>query len=186
MQYHGWVVVLTGFLAVSGPQAPSKGPPDPAKKELKALEGKWRVVKFVHSDRETILGMGEDEVTVEYKGNTIDSAGSAAGVIAEPDPAADPKCLNLKAREGSGVFRTGSTYESVYKLDGNTLTWAVYTGRGEESACDLGQADGRRGYGYGAQPVQGVTRTVAGRPSRLYGSCANRAVSLVIRPQRHA
>lgn len=29
------------------------------------------------------------------------------------------------------MFKKGSTYESVYKLDGDTLTWAVYTGRGK-------------------------------------------------------
>jgi uncharacterized protein (TIGR03067 family) len=137
MLYHGRVIVLTGFLAVSGLQAPSKGLPEPAKKELKALEGKWRVVKFVHSDRETTPGMGEDEVTVEFNGYTIDFAGSAAGVVAELDPTTDPKCLDFKARVGSGVFTTGSTYESVYKLDGNTLTWAVYTGRGKNRPVTL-------------------------------------------------
>ena len=47
------------------------------------------------------------------------------------DSATDPKCLDFKARVGSGLFKKGSTYESVYKLDGDTLTWAVYTGRGK-------------------------------------------------------
>ncbi|HJZ58586.1 MAG TPA: TIGR03067 domain-containing protein [Gemmataceae bacterium] len=121
----------TVLLAASGPAAPSKELPEAAKKELKALEGKWRVVKFLHSDRDTTPGTGEDEVTVEFKGNTIDFAKAATGVVAELDPATDPKCLDFKAQVGSGVFKKDSTYESVYKLDGDTLTWAVYVGRGK-------------------------------------------------------
>jgi uncharacterized protein (TIGR03067 family) len=105
--------------------------PEAAKKERKALQGKWRVVKFLHSDRETTPGTGDSAVIVEIKGDTIDFDGSAAAAIVELDPATDPKCLDFKARVGSGVFKKGSTYESVYKLDGDKLTWAVCTGRGK-------------------------------------------------------
>ena len=131
MLYHGSVVLLAGLLAAAGPAAPSKGLPEAAKKELRSLEGKWRVAKFLHSDRETTPGEGDDAVVVEFKGNTIDFAGSATGVVVELDPATDPKCLDFKALVGSGVFKKGSTYESVYKLDGDVLTWAVYVGRGK-------------------------------------------------------
>jgi uncharacterized protein (TIGR03067 family) len=102
-----------------------------ARRELRILEGKWRVVRFLHSDRETTSGTGDDEVVVKFKGDTIDFAGSAAGAVVELDPATDPKCLDFKALVGSGVFKKGSTYESVYKLDGDVLTWAVYVGRGK-------------------------------------------------------
>lgn len=116
---------MAGLLAASGPAAPSKELPEAAKKELKALEGKWRVVKFLHSDRETTPGTGEDEVTVEFKGGTIDFAGSATGSVVALDPTTDPKCLDFK-----GLYKKDTIYESVYKRDGDTLTWAVYHGQG--------------------------------------------------------
>jgi uncharacterized protein (TIGR03067 family) len=137
MLYHGSVVVLAGLLVASGPAAPPKEVPEAAKKELKALEGKWRVVKFLHADRETNPGTDEDEVTVEFKGDTVDFAGAATGVVAELDPATDPKCFDFKVAAGSGVFKAGTTYESVYKRDGDTLTWAVYTGRGKNRPATL-------------------------------------------------
>ncbi len=137
MLYGGSVVVLTGLLAAAGLAAPSKELPEAAKKELKALSGKWRVVKFLHSDRETIPGTGEDAVIVEFKGNTIDFAKAATGVIDDLDQATNPKCLDFKARVGSGAFKKGSTYESVYKLDGDRLTWAVYIGRGKTRPTSL-------------------------------------------------
>jgi uncharacterized protein (TIGR03067 family) len=102
-----------------------------AKRELKKLEGKWRVVRVLHSDRETTPGTDDDPVVIEFKGDMINIARSATGAVVELDPATDPKCLDFKARVGSGVFKKGSTYESVYKRDGDTLTWAVYTGRGK-------------------------------------------------------
>jgi uncharacterized protein (TIGR03067 family) len=126
MLYHGSVVVLAGLLVASGPAVPSKELPEAAKKELRALEGKWRVVKFVHSDRETTPGEGDDAVVVEFKDNTIDFAGSSTCVVADLDPATDPKCLDFK-----GPFKKDMIYESVYKRDGDTLTWAVYHGQGK-------------------------------------------------------
>jgi uncharacterized protein (TIGR03067 family) len=110
---------------------PPKGLSGAAKRELKTLQGKWRVVRFLHSDRETTPGTGENEVVVEFKGETVDFDGSATAAVVALDPATDPKCLDFKARTGSGVFKKGSTYESVYKIDGDTLTWAVHVGRGK-------------------------------------------------------
>jgi uncharacterized protein (TIGR03067 family) len=125
MLYHGSVALLAGLLAAAGP-VPSKEPPEAAKKELKSLEGKWRVAKFLHSDRETTPGEGDDAVVVEFKGNTIDFAGSATGVVVELDPTTDPKCLDFK-----GLYKKDTVYESVYKRDGDTLTWAIYHGQGK-------------------------------------------------------
>src|SRR5262245_29395305 len=126
MSYHGSVVVLAALFAVAGPMSPQKELPEAARKELKALEGKWRVVKFLHSDRETTPGTGDDEVVVEFKGNTIDFAGSATGVVVDLDPTTDPKCLDFK-----GLYQKDAIYESVFKRDGDNLTWAVYHGRGK-------------------------------------------------------
>jgi uncharacterized protein (TIGR03067 family) len=98
-----------------------------AKRALKALEGKWQAVKFLHADRETT----PDALVVEFKGDTIDFAGAATGVVVTLDPATEPKCLDFKVRVGSGLLKQGSTYESVYQRDGDSLTWAFYHGRGK-------------------------------------------------------
>ena len=132
MLHHGSVVVVAGLLAVSGPAAPSKELPEAAKKELKSLQGKWRVTKFLHADRETTPGEGELAVVVEFKGNTIDFAGSATGVVVELDPTTDPKCLDFK-----GLYKKDTIYESVYKRDGDTLTWAGYHGQGKNRPTDF-------------------------------------------------
>jgi uncharacterized protein (TIGR03067 family) len=106
---------------------PPKGLSGEAKRELKALEGKWRAVKFLHADRET----APDALIVELKGDTIDFAGVAAGEVVALDTTTGPKCLDFKVRVGSGVLKKGSTYESVYRRDGDNLTWAFYHGRGK-------------------------------------------------------
>jgi hypothetical protein len=43
----------------------------------------------------------------------------------------DPKWLDFTVPMGFGVLKKGSIYESIYKRDGETLTWAVYVGRGK-------------------------------------------------------
>jgi uncharacterized protein (TIGR03067 family) len=98
-----------------------------AKRELKALEGKWRAVKFLHSDRETT----PDDLVVEFKGDTIDIAGVVTAVVVELDPTTVQKCLDFKVGVGSGILKKGETYESVYKRDGDTLTWVFYHGKGK-------------------------------------------------------
>ncbi len=105
--------------------------PVAVKKELKTLEGKWRKVKFLHFDFESAPAPGDDDVIVEFKGDSIDFNGSAVGVVVELDAATDPKCLDFEVRSGGCIFRKGSTYESIYKRDGDSLIWAVYHGRGK-------------------------------------------------------
>lgn len=124
--------VLAIVLGMAGGTPLRADSPKVVKKELKALEGKWKKVKFVHFDVESVKEPGDDDVIVEFKGDRIEFNGSAVGAIVELDAAADPKCLDFKIRSGGdGIFRKGSTYESSYKLDGDTLIWAVYHGRGK-------------------------------------------------------
>jgi uncharacterized protein (TIGR03067 family) len=120
------LAVVMGVAVTSAPADPPKELSKEAKKELKALEGKWRVVKFTHSDRETTPGEGDYAVVVEFKGKTIDFAGSATGVVVEVDTTTDPKCLDFK-----GLYKKDTIYESVYKRDGDNLTWAIYHGQGK-------------------------------------------------------
>jgi uncharacterized protein (TIGR03067 family) len=124
--------VLATLLALSlaAPAEPPKELPVAAKKELKALEGKWRILMVRHPDREA--PRDDDGEVFEFKGHAIDFAdGSGAGEVVELDPETDPKCLDFKMSKGFGVLKTGATFESSFELDGDTLTWAVYVGRGK-------------------------------------------------------
>jgi uncharacterized protein (TIGR03067 family) len=123
--------VLAALLALSlaAPTEPPKELPA-AQKELKALEGKWQIVRMLFSDRE--VPDHDDGEVFEFKGHAIDIAGgSGAGGVVELDPETDPKCLDFKTSKGFGVLKKGVTFESSYKIDGDTLTWAVYVGRGK-------------------------------------------------------
>lgn len=126
-------ILLAASLGV--PADPPKELPAAARAELKTLEGKWRVVRFLHADRETT----EAGVVVEFKGGRIDFAGVGAGEVLEVDPATDPKCLDFKVVKESGALRKGMTYESVYKLDGDRLTWAIHTGREKNRPAGFGK-----------------------------------------------
>lgn len=113
------------------PADPPKELPPAAKDELKTLEGKWKVVKVLHPDLATTPAADGYEAIVAFKGSAIDFNGAGAGEVIELDPATDPKCLDFKVGKESGVLKEGATCESVYKLDGDTLTWAMYVGRGK-------------------------------------------------------
>jgi uncharacterized protein (TIGR03067 family) len=128
------LAIVLGILAPTLADPPKKLP----SKELKAIEGKWTVVKFIHSDRETT----PDEVTVEFKAGTINFAQAAAGEVVELEPTTDPKCLDFKIKTGSGALKEGAAYESIYKLDGDTLTWAVYLGKGKNRPAGFEKHDG--------------------------------------------
>src|SRR6185312_3774916 len=105
--------------------------PEAAKRELKTLEGKWRVEKVLHFERETTPGSADDPLIFEFNGNRIDFAKASSGAVVGLDPATTPRCMDFRPLEGFGIFKKGSTYESVYKLEGDTLTWAVYIGAGK-------------------------------------------------------
>jgi uncharacterized protein (TIGR03067 family) len=137
MLYQGPVVLLAGLLVTSGSAVPSKELSEAAKKELKALEGKWRAVRFIHFDRETAPRTDDDPFLVTVTGGKIDFAGVAAAAVADLDPTSDPKCLDFKVGVASGILKADSMYESVYKRDGNTLTWAFYYGWGKSRPSGL-------------------------------------------------
>jgi uncharacterized protein (TIGR03067 family) len=131
------LAIAVGVMVAEATAEPPEKLSGAAKRELKALEGKWRAVKFLHSDRETTPGADDDPFVVTVAGGGIDFGGVATVEVADIDPTSDPTCLDLKVRSGSGVFKTGSSYESVYKRDGDTLTWAFYHGRGKSRPTSL-------------------------------------------------
>jgi uncharacterized protein (TIGR03067 family) len=129
MRTNGLVLAVAIVVSPAAAADPPKELSAEAKRELKALEGKWRVVKILHSDRETVPGTEDDPFVIAITGGKIDFAGVATAAVADLDLMTDPKCLDFKVRVGSGVLKAGAVYEAVYKRDGDTLTWAFYHGR---------------------------------------------------------
>jgi uncharacterized protein (TIGR03067 family) len=103
-----------------------------AQKELKKLEGKWKVTKEVTSNGEQelpSLGRG-GEVTVEFKGGKviINAKEAFEFEVSALDPGVDPKCLDIKSLADKDPIPKGAVIEAIYKLDGDTLTLVGYAG----------------------------------------------------------
>ena len=69
------IAIVTGVAVTSVSADPPWGLSGAAKMELKALEGKWRAEKFLHSDRETTPGADGVPFVVTIAGGKIDFAG---------------------------------------------------------------------------------------------------------------
>ena len=122
-------------LALAAPLDPPKLSDD-AKKELKKLEGKWKITKEVTSNGENdkaSLGRGED-VIVEFKGNKvmIGAKEKYEFEISTLDGTADPKILDLKSTVEKAPITKGSVIEAIYKFDGDTLILVGYAGEGKK------------------------------------------------------
>src|SRR5262249_46245190 len=109
------LAVVTGGAVTPGPADPAKGRSWGGKRGVEAVEGKWRAVKFIHSDRETVPGTDDDPFVITVTGGKIDFAGVATAAVADLDTTTDPKCLDFKVGVASGVLKADSVYESVYK-----------------------------------------------------------------------
>src|SRR5262245_12717054 len=99
-------VALAVALVAPAPAPNNKDLPEAAKKELKKLEGKWKVTKEVTSGGEReqpALGRGE-EVTVEFKGDKviINAKEKFEFEVSALDPGVDPKILDIKALADQG------------------------------------------------------------------------------------
>ena len=92
-----------------------------AKKELKKLEGKWRIVKLATADKESEAK--DQEAYFVFKGAEVtltsaDKPKTETLHITALDTTTDPKCIDfLEKREG----RPDRTLEGIYKIDGDTL-----------------------------------------------------------------
>lgn len=121
--------MFTATIAVSlfvGADPPKeKELPEAAKKELKQLEGKWRVVKGANSTGEMDLDPKESEFFMVFKGGdvTFEFREKKETIrITAIDPSTDPKCIDLlEKREG----RPDRTLEGVFKIDGDKLLLAL-------------------------------------------------------------
>lgn len=108
---------------------------DAAKKELTKLQGKWQAEKVNAGGTEETPP--ESAGRLEFKGRKILLAGKTLAEVADLDPSTKPKCLDFKVVMQKGELQAGTVYESVYKLDGDTLTWAVYIGAGSKRPANF-------------------------------------------------
>lgn len=122
------VVILALFAALPDPT--EKWPAD-ARKELKALQGRWTVEKVVVAGVEQTPG---EERVFEVKGRFIVADGAAGAEFVALDPQTAPKCVDFRDFD---TDRADPVMEGAYKLDGDTLTFCVYTGEGKSRPTDF-------------------------------------------------
>lgn len=95
-----------------------------AKKELKKLEGRWKLTKVAGRGQETEFKL---EAHITFKDTEMTMAAENKEreekvQIVALDPTTDPKCLDLlEARPG----KADRTLECVYKIDGDDLQLAI-------------------------------------------------------------
>jgi uncharacterized protein (TIGR03067 family) len=103
-----------------------------AQKELKHLEGKWKIVKGVTSKGEDEVDPNKIEVFMLFKGIelTVESSNKDRNKekketlkISAIDPTTDPKCIDLL--ETLSGDRGERTVEAIFKIDGDTLLFAM-------------------------------------------------------------
>ena len=114
------------FVALAGPAADPPELTEAGKKELKKFEGKWKAEKVIVAGLEVVPGANEG--TIEFKGQKMIVDGFELAEVSALDPGVDPKCLDFKAVIEKGEIAKGMVYETIYKIDGDTLTWAIYIG----------------------------------------------------------
>lgn len=117
-----------------------------AQKELKQIEGKWRVTAMAMDGQERAADEN-NEVTVEFKGRKLivtekDKQAEEFFEVATLDPSTTPKILDLKSLVDMGPLTKGNVYEAIYKLDGDTLTLALYGGEGKKRPEKFESAQG--------------------------------------------
>jgi uncharacterized protein (TIGR03067 family) len=116
-------VALT-LAAVPQDKGKEKEWPEAAKKELKALEGKWKVVKVATSMGDAEIEAGK-EVFITFKGNEMVAENGTRKdtvKITAIDASTDPKCIDLLGKRKDNTERT---VEAVYKIEKDTLRLAL-------------------------------------------------------------
>src|SRR6266545_2295232 len=117
-------LMLFVLSAPADPPEKIKELPAAAQKELKKLEGKWRIVKAATADKEQDVKECES-LLFEFKGAELTmSLGDKKETIRVTaiDATTDPKCIDLTETRRDKSERT---LEGVFKLDGDTLQIAL-------------------------------------------------------------
>ncbi len=107
----GCVLAFAGFTA-------ARANDDEAKKELKALQGTWKVVAAEH-DGDPLERIVGGTLVIKENNFTIKTAGGTEmkGDLVL-DPAKKPKHINLAHQEG---LLKDKTWQGIYELKGDTL-----------------------------------------------------------------
>jgi uncharacterized protein (TIGR03067 family) len=124
--------MFAAFVALSLAASPAEPPkdkekelPEAAQKELKKLEGKWKIVKSLDSTKEAEPDPKDPALFFVFKGNelTMEFGEKKEAIrITAIDPSTDPKCIDLtEKREG----KPDRIIEGVYKIDGDKLLIAL-------------------------------------------------------------
>jgi uncharacterized protein (TIGR03067 family) len=100
--------------------------PEPAKKELEKLQGKWVAKEFGRNGER--IDVREQKFELEIKGDKWIFTGKEKGVFVALDPTTDPKCMDLKSIEEG---RKGQVDEGIYRIEGETLTICLHQGSGK-------------------------------------------------------
>jgi uncharacterized protein (TIGR03067 family) len=119
---------LIGITFVAAPAEPPKELPEAAQKELKRLQGKWKVEKMA-TDGKEFTPDKDDDYVLEIKGRKWIFTGQEKAEIIAIDATTNPKCLDAKSVEKG---REGVVEEGVYELDGDALKIAWYQGKGKK------------------------------------------------------
>jgi uncharacterized protein (TIGR03067 family) len=127
------IPLLTAIVLLTPGDDPQPKLSPEAQKELKKLEGKWKVQKMAGKGMEIELGKNDPELIGEFKGTkwifgTVEKGVEKAEIISI-DTKTDPKCMDLKTLEKP---RGDAIDEAIYKLDGDTLTICLYQGKGKQ------------------------------------------------------
>lgn len=117
-----------GISLITPSAEPPKELPEAAQKELKRLQGKWKVEKMA-TDGKEFTPDKEDELIVEIKGRKWSFTGQEKAEIVLIDTTTNPKCLDMKSVEKA---REGVVDEGVYELEGDTLKVCWYQGKGKK------------------------------------------------------
>jgi uncharacterized protein (TIGR03067 family) len=121
------LVALSLVVSADPPKEKEKELTEAAKKDLKKLEGVWRAVKLAREGQEEEAPkMGGEEVVIEFKGRTMQMNGKDFLGITALDPSTDPKCIDFKALVDQGPVSKGTVFESIYKVDDDTLVLALH------------------------------------------------------------
>jgi uncharacterized protein (TIGR03067 family) len=123
--------MFTAFVAlaltapVDSPKENEKPLSEAAQKEVKKLDGKWKVVKNVVNGEEQSTEVNK---YLTFTGRKLAVDDKEAAEITALDPSTDPKCIDLKITLDDTGIAKGTVFEGIYKLDGDDLQLAIHIG----------------------------------------------------------
>jgi uncharacterized protein (TIGR03067 family) len=138
------LVGLALVISADPPKEKEKEFTDAAKKDLKTLQGAWKAVKGVKDGEEETPKMGTEDVILEFKDRALLFNGKEFLTVTALDTSTDPKCIDFKVAVDRGPLTKGAVFEGIYKLDGDTLTLALFEDGGVKRPDKFESAKGSK------------------------------------------